>query len=133
MEIFIGNLPLTLRKWELQEIFEKYGKVSSATVVIDYDTKQSKGYGFVKMPDRLQALDAIASLNGREIDGVPLVVNETKYQRNEGRDDTNRTEKPTLLPKEKFPNDRFGRKSSTGREANSGAGTSGLKKPFKKK
>ncbi|WP_373514465.1 RNA recognition motif domain-containing protein [Persicitalea sp.] len=105
MEIFVGSLPLTLRRWHLQEIFEKYGAVSSATVVIDYDTKQSKGYGFVKMPDRLQGLDAIASLNGREIDGVPLVVNETKYQRDEGRE--SRAEKPKASKPTNFSRDRY--------------------------
>lgn len=142
MEIFVGSLPLTLRRWDLQEIFEKYGEVSSATVVIDYDTKQSKGYGFVKMPDRVQGLDAIASLNGREIDGVPLVVNETKFQRDEGRETNSRIEK-SVPPRKGNPSpDRYAstdmKKSGDARKTISGkSGTSkpgfGKKKPFKKK
>ncbi|GHB65855.1 RNA recognition motif domain-containing protein [Persicitalea jodogahamensis] len=137
MEIFVGNLPLALRKWELQEIFEKYGVVSSATVVIDYDTKQSKGYGFVKMPDRLQGLDAIASLHGREIDGVPLMVNETKFQRDEGRESSGRPEKPAPLPKGKFSNDRYdksgGKKASASRKPDGGSTSFGKKNTFRKK
>lgn len=142
MEIFVGSLPLTLRRWDLQEIFEKYGEVSSATVVIDYDTKFSKGYGFVKMPDRLQGLDAIASLNGREIDGVPLIVNETKFQRDEGREDTSRVEKPVAPRKSNPAQDRYAstddKKSGITRKPNNGKSSSakpgfGKKKPFRKK
>ncbi len=128
MEIFVGGLPLSLRKWHLQEIFEKYGKVSSATVVIDYDTKQSKGYGFVKMPDRLQGVDAIASLNGREIDGVPLVVNETKFQRSEGRDENPRATKPALPPKKVAPSDRYGKPASRKTDAARRPGSNSGKK-----
>lgn len=137
MEIFVGSLPLTLRRWDLQEIFEKYGEVSSATVVIDYDTKQSKGYGFVKMPDRLQGLDAIASLHGREIDGVPLVVNETKFQRNEGRESESRIEKPVAPRKGNPVPDRYA-KPDTGKpgaihKPTDGRASFGKKKGFKKK
>jgi len=143
MEIFVGSLPLTLRRWHLQEIFEKYGEVSSATVVIDYDTKQSKGYGFVRMPDRQQGLDAIASLNGREIDGVPLVVNETKFQRNEGRETESRTEKKTATPRKALPtNDRYAqadakkaapKRSPKSRNPSSPSASTGKKSPFRKK
>ena len=137
MEIFIGSLPLTVRKWELQEIFEKYGLVSSATVVIDYDTKQSKGYGFVKMPDRLQGLDAIASLNGREIDGVPLVVNETKFQRNEGRESDGRVENAVRRPKRSFSQDRYTKpdagQADKSQKPHGGKASPGKRNTFKKK
>ena len=142
MEIFVGSLPLTLRRWHLQEIFEKYGEVSSATVVIDYDTKQSKGYGFVKMPERLQGLDAIASLNGREIDGVPLMVNETKFQRNEERENSGRMEKPVTPRKGNPSHDRYAqadakkaapKRSPKSRHPSSPPVSSGKKNTYKKK
>ncbi len=121
----------------MQEIFEKYGEVSSATVVIDYDTKQSKGYGFVKMPDRSQGLDAIASLNGREIDGVPLVVNETKFQRDEGRPGTKPDEKPSSPKQSPFSQDRYAKphasKFDPTRRPSRGQTSSGKKSNFKKK
>ena len=134
MEIFVGSLPLTLRKWHLQEIFEKYGTVTSATVVIDYDTKQSRGYGFVKMPDRPQALDAINSLNGREIDGTPLVVNEAKFRKDEGRDENPRPAKPTPPPRKTASHDRPGRASGKKPgDSRRPAGGFGKKSGFKKK
>lgn len=81
MDIYVGSLPFKMKEAELREIFEKYGEVTSAKIIIDKMTRQSKGFGFVEMPDETQAKDAISNLNGQEVNGRALVVNES--QKNE--------------------------------------------------
>lgn len=78
MDIYVGSLPFKMKEVELREIFEKYGEVSSAKIIIDKITRQSKGFGFVEMPDVAQAKDAISNLNGQEFGGRALVVNESQ-------------------------------------------------------
>ncbi|CAG5070921.1 hypothetical protein DYBT9623_03292 [Dyadobacter sp. CECT 9623] len=78
MDIFVGSLSFKLKESELREAFEKYGTVSSAKIVIDKITRQSKGFGFVEMPDESEARLAISSLNGADMYGRPLVVNESQ-------------------------------------------------------
>lgn len=78
MDIYVGSLPFKMKEAELREIFEKYGEVSSAKIIIDKITRQSKGFGFVEMPDDAQAKDAISNLNGQESMGRELVVNESQ-------------------------------------------------------
>jgi RNA recognition motif-containing protein len=78
MDIYVGSLPFKMKEAELREIFEKYGEVSSAKIIIDKMTRQSKGFGFVEMPDAAQAKDAISNLNGQEVMGRELVVNESQ-------------------------------------------------------
>ena len=78
MDIYVGSLPFKMKEAELREIFEKYGEVSSAKIIIDKMTRQSKGFGFVEMPDDTQAKDAITNLNGQEVMGRELVVNESQ-------------------------------------------------------
>ncbi|KAA0991418.1 RNA recognition motif domain-containing protein [Dyadobacter aurulentus] len=78
MDIFVGSLSFKLKESELREAFEKYGNVSSAKIIIDKITRQSKGFGFVEMPDESEARLAISSLNGAEMYGRPLVVNESQ-------------------------------------------------------
>ena len=63
MKIFVAGLPYDLDDAELEEIFEKFGKVASAKVVMDKETGKSKGFGFVDMPNETEAKDAIESLN----------------------------------------------------------------------
>ena len=75
MDIFVGSLPFKLKERELREIFEKYGVVTTVKIVIDKITRQSKGFGFVEMPDTNEANSAIQALNGVEVDGRPLIVN----------------------------------------------------------
>lgn len=78
MDIYVGSLPFKLKEAELREIFEGYGEVASAKIIIDKITRQSKGFGFVEMPDDSQAKEAIAKLNGFEVMGRALVVNESQ-------------------------------------------------------
>lgn len=86
MDIFVGSLSFKLKESELREAFEKYGKVSSAKIIIDKITRQSKGFGFVEMPDEVEARAAINALNGADMYGRPLVVNES--QKREPRGDS---------------------------------------------
>jgi RNA recognition motif-containing protein len=85
MDIFVGSLSFKLKESELREAFEKFGEVSSAKIIIDKITRQSKGFGFVEMPDESQARTAISELNGTEMYGRPLVVNESKGKETGGK------------------------------------------------
>lgn len=78
MDIYVGSLPFKMKEVELREIFEKYGEVTSTKIIIDKMTRQSKGFGFVEMPDEAQAKDAISNINGQEFGGRTLVVNESQ-------------------------------------------------------
>src|SRR6218665_363449 len=74
MKIFVAGLPYDLDDAELEEIFEKFGKIISAKVAIDRETGKSKGFGFVEMLNDDEAKDAIESLNDISLGKKPLVV-----------------------------------------------------------
>jgi len=74
MNIFIANLNYKVRTEKLQEIFGEYGDVSSAKIIFDRESKRSKGFGFVEMPNEDDALRAIEDLNGVEIEGRQIIV-----------------------------------------------------------
>jgi RNA recognition motif-containing protein len=76
--IYVGNLPYSMRDEELRNLFTEYGAVSSAKVIIDRDTNRSKGFGFVEMDDKGAAQTAIDALNGTDFSGRPLRVNEAR-------------------------------------------------------
>ena len=78
MKIYVGNLPFSMNNESLMELFKQHGEVDEATVVTDRDTGRSRGFGFVTMPDGGEANKAIAAVNGQEIDGRDLKVNEAK-------------------------------------------------------
>ena len=78
MKIFVAGLPYDLDDAELTEIFEKFGTITSAKVAIDKETGKSKGFAFVDMPDRTEALEAIESLNEISLGKKPLVVKEAE-------------------------------------------------------
>lgn len=78
MDIYVGNLPYDVSDSDLQQLFEKHGKVSSARVIMDRDSGRSKGFGFVEMPDKAEATKAIESTNGMEMNGRALRVNESQ-------------------------------------------------------
>jgi RNA recognition motif-containing protein len=78
MNIYVGNLPYTVRNPELRSLFEKHGAVDDAEVVIDRRTNRSRGYGFVRMKDETQARAAVKALNGFELHGRRLRVDESK-------------------------------------------------------
>jgi RNA recognition motif-containing protein len=74
MNIFVAGLPYDLDDAELEEIFEKFGKVTSAKVAMDKQTGKSRGFGFVEMPVEEEAKDAIESLNNISLGKKPLIV-----------------------------------------------------------
>src|SRR5215211_9272104 len=78
MNIYVGNLSWNLKDQDLANLFTPYGEVASAKIVMDKFTQRSKGFGFVEMKDDAQAQSAIAQLNGSEVDGRNLVVNESR-------------------------------------------------------
>ena len=78
MNIYVGNLSWGLKDQDLANLFAPFGEVASAKIVMDKFTQRSKGFGFVEMPNDEQAQAAIAQLNGTEIEGRNLVVNESR-------------------------------------------------------
>lgn len=78
MDIFVGSLPFKLKEAQLREIFEKYGEVTSVKIIIDNITRQNKGFGFVEMPNEKEAYQAIKELNGTEINGRVIIVNQSE-------------------------------------------------------
>ena len=82
MNIYVGNLPYTVRDNDLLELFQTYGNVSSAKVVMDRETDRSKGFGFVEMSSDDEGTTAINKLNGHEINGRALRVNESRHHEN---------------------------------------------------
>ena len=85
MNIFVGNLSFNTKEDGLRAAFEAYGEVSSARVVSDRETGRSRGFAFVEMPDNNEAQAAISALDGREIDGRALKVNEARPKEEGGR------------------------------------------------
>ena len=78
MHIYVGNLAYSATDQDLRQLFEQYGVVDKISVIIDRDTGRSKGFGFVEMPDSNAAKTAIAKLQGTELAGRALTVNEAK-------------------------------------------------------
>lgn len=79
-KLFVGGIPYSVQQEELQELFSKCGEVTSATIVRDKFTNQSRGFGFVEMATEEQAAEAIKQLNGSQLGGRTIVVNESKPQ-----------------------------------------------------
>ncbi len=77
-KIYVGNLPFSTGDDELEELFTKHGTVTSAKVITDRETGRSRGFGFVEMDDGDAADGAIRALDGTELDGRSLRVNEAR-------------------------------------------------------
>jgi len=84
MNIYVGNLSRDVTEEDLRETFEAFGKVESVTIIKDKFSGESRGFGFVEMPTKTEAQSAIAGVNGKELKGRPLNVNEAR-PRPEGR------------------------------------------------
>ncbi len=82
-KIYVGNLPWSATETELQELFSTIGTVHSAAVITDRETGRSRGFGFIEM-DEVDADKAISQLNGRDMDGRPLRVNEAQDRQRGG-------------------------------------------------
>ena len=83
-KLYVGNLAYSMTDGELQSLFEEYGTVESAQIIMDRETGRSKGFGFVEMADAEAADDAIRGLNGQEAGGRQLNVNEARPRENRG-------------------------------------------------
>ena len=84
MNIYVGNLPYGIDDAALQELFAEFGEISSAQVIIDRDTGRPRGFGFVEMPEQSEAEAAIEALNGKEVDGRALNVNQARPKADRG-------------------------------------------------
>lgn len=84
MKLYVGNLSFNTSDRDLQELFATVGTVQSANVVEDRDTGRSRGFGFVEMSSKEEGNEAIEKLNGQELDGRELKVNEAKPRENRG-------------------------------------------------
>jgi cold-inducible RNA-binding protein len=78
MKIYVGNLSFNTSEARLRELFEEHGSVASASLVMDRDTGRPRGFGFVEMNDDSEAQAAMAALDGQNVDGRDLKVNEAK-------------------------------------------------------
>lgn len=78
MNIYVGNLAYGVTEDELRDIFSEYGEVSSANIITDRHTGQSKGFGFVEMPSNSEADQAIKALNDASIKGRNIKVNQAR-------------------------------------------------------
>jgi RNA recognition motif-containing protein len=85
MNIYVGNLPYKITEDELRNAFGQYGEVSSASIIIDKMTNQSKGFGFIEMPVQAEAENAIKNMDGQPLNGRNLRVNEARPREQQSR------------------------------------------------
>ncbi|MDZ4838912.1 MAG: RNA-binding protein, partial [Bacteroidota bacterium] len=78
MDIYVGNLPFSYQEADVSELFEQFGTIEAIKIISDRETQRSKGFGFVTMNNDEEALRAIEAVNGTEVNGRNLVVNEAK-------------------------------------------------------
>ena len=89
MNIYVSNLGFNVKDEDLKGLFKDYGNVSSAKVIIDKLSNQSRGFGFVEMPDDVAAQKAVKELNGIMVDGRSIKVSEAKPKENRNNRDFN--------------------------------------------
>ena len=87
MKIYVGNMPYTVTSEDLSDMFKEHGGVEEATVIMDRDTGRSKGFGFVEMQNNSDADRAIKALNGTQLEGRALTVNQARPRENRPRED----------------------------------------------
>ena len=78
MNIYVGNLSYGMSEDELRDAFGAFGEVSSVKILMDRETGRSRGFGFVEMPNKSEAEAAIAQLNGKDLGGRALRINEAR-------------------------------------------------------
>ena len=78
MKIYVGNLSWNADESDLRDAFSAHGEVTSAQIITDRESGRSRGFAFVEMPNDAEAKDAIDAVNGKEIDGRQVKVNEAK-------------------------------------------------------
>lgn len=90
LNIYVGNLDYNITSDDLQELFEEFGTVNSAVVIVDRETRRSKGFGFVEMEREEEAHTAIEELDGAEFEGRTIKVNEARPRSQDNRSNGNR-------------------------------------------
>jgi cold-inducible RNA-binding protein len=80
MKLYVGGLAYSVTEQELEALFAEHGTVTSTAVIKDRDSGQSKGFGFVEMADDTEAKAAMAALNGKDVSGRSIMVNEARPQ-----------------------------------------------------
>ena len=85
MKIYVGNLPFKMTLEELSEMFEAFGCVADAVIINDRETGRSKGFGFIEMSEDQAAKAAIDALNGKDVGGRALTVNEARPREERSR------------------------------------------------
>lgn len=80
IKLYVGGLPYSCTEKELEELFAEHGEVTSAIIIKDRDSGQSKGFGFVELADEAAGQAAIKELNGKDFGGRSLTVNEARPQ-----------------------------------------------------
>jgi RNA recognition motif-containing protein len=83
MNIYVGNLSFDTTEQDLRQAFETFGQVTSASIISDKITGQSRGFGFIEMSAKEEAQAAIAGINGKEIGGRPVNVSEARPRNND--------------------------------------------------
>ena len=87
INIYVGNLSYQATEQELRELFAPHGAVGNVSIIKDRDSGRSKGFGFVEMHDNSEGLRAIEALNGKEVGGRPLKINEARPREERPRRD----------------------------------------------
>ncbi len=85
MNIYVGNLSYKATEEDIRQAFEPFGQVSSTTIIKDKYSGQPRGFGFVEMPERAEAQAAIENLNGKDLLGQPMNVNEARPRADRGK------------------------------------------------
>ena len=85
MNIYVGNLSYQMSEDELREAFGAFGEVSSVKILMDRETGRSRGFGFVEMPNQSEAEAAITQLNGKDVGGRALRINEARPREQQRR------------------------------------------------
>lgn len=84
MKLYVGNLSFSTSTQDLEQMFGELGTVESTNIIEDRETGRSRGFGFIEMSSKEEGMNAIAALNGKEIDGRSLTVNEAKPREDRG-------------------------------------------------
>ena len=90
MKLYVGNLSFSTSTQDLEKMFGEIGTVESTNIIEDRETGRSRGFGFIEMSSKEEGQNAIATLNGKEIDGRALTVNEAKPREERGGGGGNR-------------------------------------------
>ena len=85
MNIYVGNMSYTVTEEDLKNAFEAFGQVASVSIIRDKFSNQSKGFGFVEMPSKEEAQAAISGMNGKDLKGRTLNVNEARPRSDDRR------------------------------------------------